>query len=61
MFVKPKFLSKPAVRLRTIEPSLDDSRTMSASPSLRLIVTTASRSPDGDGAIDIACANEVFS
>ena len=34
---------------------------MSSSRSLRLTVTAAIRSPDGDGAIDSASANCVFS
>ena len=58
---KPMFLSKPLVRLRTIDPSLAERSTMSISRSLRLIVTAAIRSPDGEGAIDKASANLVFS
>ena len=54
-------LSKPPVRLRTIDPSFDDSRTMSSSWSLRLTVIAAIRSPDGDAAIDSASAYCVFS
>ena len=61
MWSKPMSLSKPLVRLRTIEPSLAESRTMSISRSLRLTVTAAIRSPDGDGAIESASAKSVFS
>ena len=61
MWSKPVSLSKPFVRLRTIDPSFDDSRTMSSSRSLRLSVTAAMRSPEGDGAIENASAKCVFS
>ena len=61
MWSKPMSLSKPLVRLRTIEPSFDEIRMMSISRSLRLNVIAAMRSPDGDGAIENASANGVFS
>ena len=61
MCSKPKSLSKPLVRFRTIDPSFDESRMMSYSRSLRFTVTAAIRSPDGDGAIDSASAKLVFS
>ncbi len=44
-------LSKPSVRFLNFDPSLADSSTMSYSRSFRLTVTTAIKSPDGDGAI----------
>ena len=61
MWSKPMSLSKPLVRSRTIEPSLAEMRTMSISWSLRLMVTAAIRSPDGEGAIESASVNFVFS
>ena len=57
MWSKPMSLSKPLVRLRTIDPSLLEMRMMSISRSLRLNVIAAMRSPDGDGAIEKASAN----
>ena len=61
MWSKPMSLSKPLVRLRTIEPSLLEMRMTSISRSSRLNVIAAMRSPDGDGAIENASANDVFS
>ena len=49
------------MRFRTIEPSFAESSTMSASPSFLLMVTTAMRSPEGEGAIDKAWEYCVFS
>jgi hypothetical protein len=54
-------LSKPFVRFRTIDPSFVDTRITSISPSLRLNVITASRSPEGDAVIEIASMYLVFS
>ncbi len=61
MLLKPMSLLKPSVRFRTMEPSLDEARTMSISRSFRLRVTIARRSPDGEGAIDSACVYRVRS
>ncbi len=47
-------LSKPRVRLRTTEPSFDGQQDDVDLAVLRLTVTAAIRSPDGDGAIDSA-------
>src|SRR5262249_35767903 len=57
----PMSLSNPLVRFRTTDPSFDDSRTISISRSLRLMVYAAMRSPDGDGAIENAPTKFVFS
>ena len=43
------------------DPSFEERSTMSSSRSLRLTVTAAIKSPDGDGAMDSASANSVFS
>ena len=61
MWSKPMSLSKPFVRFRTTDPSLLDTRITSISPSLRLNVMTASRSPDGDAVIEMASMYFVFS
>ena len=61
MWSKPMSLSKPLVRFRTSDPSFDDSSTRSSSRSLRFTVTAASRSPEGDGAIENASVKCVFS
>ena len=54
MYSQPLSWSKPLVRLRMIEPSLAETRTMSSSPSFRLPLATAIRSPEGDGSAEIA-------
>ena len=61
MWEKPMSLSNPLVRLWTIEPSFVETITISISPSFRLKVTTASRSPEGDGAMENAPMNGVRS
>src|SRR5574341_435568 len=61
MYSNPISLSKPDVRLRTIDPSLADTRSRSSSPSFRLPVTIASKSPDGASSTDSTFENGPFS
>src|SRR5438309_417531 len=61
MYSHPLSWSKPFVRFRMTEPSFEETSTMSSSPSFRLPVATAMRSPDGDGSAEMAWLNELFS
>src|SRR6478752_6998206 len=59
-YSKPMLWSNPLVRLRMIEPSFAEIRTMSYSRSRPLPVMPAIRSPDGDGSIDSTFENLPF-
>ncbi len=57
----PLSWSNPLVRLRMTEPSLAETSTTSSSPSFRLPLATAIRSPEGDGSAEIAWLKDVLS